>query len=188
MALRPDMGDEKAAPSRRWFKAYIRMGGLVFSGAGLAMLLATSGTDLQLVQPDPVFGLTNRILLRLAGVLHLVLGGALLAPIDIMQQNLLTLWAGWCHLVYFVGMIWLKAATPFPTIQLIGWTVGANDPKPVDVGWRIFIVYLLIGSLCFLVLERRRLKRLELEMLLNRWKKHRERGSATDISGRRGRR
>jgi len=164
----------KSERIRRSFKGYIRVAALVFVLSGLAMLLATSGNDLLLVQTEPLFGLTNRTFLLIGGLLHLAFGGFLCAPIDLVQRGLLALWVGSCHSIYFVGMTWIKASAPFPAVQLVGWKIGANNPRIVSVFWKLFILYLLVGSLVYLILEWRRMRRSAVEMLLSKWKRVRE--------------
>jgi predicted RNA-binding Zn-ribbon protein involved in translation (DUF1610 family) len=159
---------------RRGFKAFIRVAASVFVLSGLAMLLATSGSDHLLIETDPLFGLTNRTCLLIGGLFHSALGGLLLARVDLMQRGAFTLWAGWCHAVYFAGMMWMKKVAPFPLVRLVGWKIGANDPWSVNFFWKLFILYLVLGSLVYLVLERRRRRRLDVELFLNKWKSERE--------------
>jgi len=164
----------KAESIRSAFTNYIHVAALVFVLSGLAMLFATSGTDRQIRETEPLLELRNSTLLWVAGVFHLVVGGLLFAPLDLMRRNLIVLWAGSWHLIYLVGMLCMKAATPFPAVQLVGWKIGANNPRIVDVLWRFFILYLLGGSLAYLIVEWRRMKRLAQAAYLDEWKDKRE--------------
>ena len=141
------------------------------------MLWACSGSHALFGQRDALFDLSNRTVLTVFGLLHLGLGGWLLTMRGSMSQGLMMLWLGVNCMVYRVGMAWMKAATPLPVVQLVAWKLGANA-KAVDICWRLFIAYLVVGSLAHVLLERRRLKGLESEAFLRHWKETREHGTA----------
>ena len=158
----------------RAFNVHFSCAGVLMLGLGLAMLLATAGVDHLLVELDALFGVQNRTLLWSMGALHLVAGAVVVASADLWRRGLLTLWAGWCYVIYFAGMLLVKAPAPFPVVQLVGWKIGANDPRVVDVLWRIFIGYLVAGGVLWLVWERRQWQRTEKRLLLEQWRRIRE--------------
>lgn len=166
--------DQTAAKIQKAFTTYIRIAGAAFVISGLVMFLATSGTDRLLVKTEPLLEVQNATFLWLGGAFHLVAGGLLLAPLDELRRCLLALWAGTWHLIYFIGMVCMKVATPFPAVQLVGWKIGANNPRIVDIVWRFFILYLLIGGSSYLVWEWRRTKRRAAADYLDEWKHRRE--------------
>ncbi len=170
------MNQESNAVVGRYFRICLNCAAVVFILAGVAMYLATSGTDIRLVKEDAVFGIKNQMLLMLGAVFHVTLGVYLFVPGDMPQRSLVTLWVGWCYLIYYLGMLWMKATTPFPCVQLVGWKLGANNPRIVDVFWKSFIVSLLVGSVWYLLLEWRETKRTDLEAFLKHWKLARRQG------------
>jgi len=158
-------------------KGYTRLTAGLFAAAGLVLLYTALDRDILLRQPDALFGVSNRTLVVLAGLLHLALGGYLFAGRDWLNRGLMALWAGVNHLGYCVGMAFLHVAAPLPVVQLVAWNLGLR-PKTLDLGWKIFIAYLLIGSLLHLQLEWQRLKRVRNEAVLKRWLQEREHSSA----------
>ena len=160
--------------------AWLLRGNVHLAAAGLAvvglmLLCASSGRDPLFRQADALLGLSNRTLLRLLGLLHLGLAGWLLATRDLLSQGLMMLWLGVNCIVYQVGMAWVKAAVPLPVVKLVARKLGAN-PNAVDVCWRLFIAYLVLGSLAHVLLEWRRLKRVQSDAFMKHWKELREHG------------
>jgi hypothetical protein len=156
----------------------VRLAATALAVAGLAMLWACSGENALHGQRDALFDLSNRTVLAVLGLLHLGLSGWLLATRGSMSQGFMMLWLAVNCIVYRVGMAWMKAASPLPVVQLVAWRLGANA-KGVDICWRLFIAYLVVGSLAHLLLERRRLKGLESDAFLRHWKETREHGTAS---------
>jgi hypothetical protein len=161
-----------AVSGTRLLRGHVHLTATALAVMGLAMLWACSGEHALHGQRDAVFDLSNRTVLAVLGLLHLGLSGWLLATRGSMSQGLMILWLGVNCIVYRVGMAWMKGATPLPVVQLVAWKLGANA-KAVDICWRLFIAYLVVGSLVHLLLERRRLKGLESEAFLRHWKESR---------------
>lgn len=149
--------------------AYIRLAATVFAGSGLLLLFSSSGEERLLTQREALLGLPNWTFLVLAGLTHLGISVCLFAVTDAMNRGILALWAGVCELVYRSGMAWLGASTPLATACLVGWKIGVN-PRTVDACWKLFVAYLLMGSMLHLMLTWRRVKRLEAEAALAQWR------------------
>jgi DNA-directed RNA polymerase subunit RPC12/RpoP len=158
-------------------KRYIQATSAMFALVGLLMPLIALDEIPPLRQQDALFGLTTRTVLALVGVLHLVLSGYLFVGRDLMTQGIVVFWAGLNHMVYALGMVWLRAAAPFPAVVAVAWKLGLSS-RVADVCWKLFTAYLLLGSLLILMLEWRRLKRLRIEMFWKRWGEVRARGVA----------
>jgi hypothetical protein len=157
----------------RLFNRSVSIAAGVFTVIGLLMIFSACGNDPLLVRPDFLFGVTTRALLLLTGLLHLTLGGLMFAVQDSTNRGLLGLWAGSTHLVYGVGMIWLKAAVPSPAIETIGWRIGIR-PVALERCWTFFLGYLLIASLLLVLAEWRRLRQLKIASFEKRWREMRE--------------
>lgn len=153
-------------------KGYIRVAAVAFAATGLLMIYGSFGEERLLAQREALFGLTNRMFLLLAGMFQLGVSGCLLAVKDTLSQGVLTLWAGVCGLAYRLGVAALGASTPLAAARLVGWKTGGSPPA-VDACWKLFIAYLLMGSILHLMLAWRRLKRLEAEAALAQWRKMR---------------
>ena len=69
-----------------------------FAGMGLVLLLGAMNDIPPLRQPDAVFGLSTRLVLIVAGLLHLAIGGGLLVMRNPLTQGLVTCWVGLNHL------------------------------------------------------------------------------------------
>jgi len=179
MQTRPEtVGRNHAQRAGKFVKGYTRLTAGLFAAVGLVLLYTALDRDLLLRQPDAVFGVSNRTLAGLAGLLHFALGCYLFAGRDGLRRGLLTLWAGTNHLVYCLGMVLLHVATPLPVVQLAAWNLGLR-PRTLDLGWKLFIAYLVIGSLLLLLREWRHLKQASNEAFLKRWLKEHEHGRAT---------
>ena len=170
--------DNKTLPGLgKYFRAYVNCAAALFLLAGFAMYFATAGTEGQLLAEDAVFGLKTQRLLLLASACHIALAVYLFLPGGLPQRGLLILWAGWCYLIYHLGMLWLGATSPFPTVQLVGWKLGANNPRLADGLWKLWIAFLVLGSLWHLVWEWRETKRVDLEAFWKRWTAARQQGT-----------
>jgi len=133
------------------FKAYIYSTAALLGAIGVMLFLITwtckvRGIQPYLNEPAPLFGLANRTVLLLAGVLHLAFGVCLLAMRDLISQGLLVQWAGLNCFLYRMAMVWMAGMrTPYPMENFVGWRLGAK-PETVDLCWNIFIAYLILGS------------------------------------------
>lgn len=158
-------------------RGYVYATAAFLAGAGLLLVFtACDAARLpQFRERDALFGLTTRTLLAVAGLLYLALSAYLFVGRDWMMRGLVILWAGLNHVVYYLGMVWLHAAAPFPAVVLVGWRIGVR-PEVVDRRWKWFIASLVVGSTLLLLVEWRRLKQVEAAALLKRWRELREHG------------
>lgn len=108
----------------------------------------------------------------MAAVGHLAVGACLLGARSPVSSALLGLWAGANLATYYLGMVWLGTAAPFPAVQLVGWEVGIR-PVVLDRWWRGFILYLVLGSVLQMLIERWRRKRAEAVAFQRHWREMR---------------
>jgi hypothetical protein len=156
-------------------RRFVYAAAVMFAAGGLVMLFGARDDIPPLRHPDAVFGLSTQAVLVAAGLLHLAVGGCLFATRDPMKQGLIACWAGLNYIVYLAGLAWLKAATSIPAVVVVAWELGVSE-KTAQIVWRLFIAYLVVIGLSLVVLEWRRLKRLEAEAFLKRWHQSRESG------------
>lgn len=162
-----------AAVRLRAPKGYVYSTAGVLVAVSLVMLLAAFEDWALLRRRDALFGVTIRTVLIVAGLLHLAISGWVLATRDVVNQALLLLWAGVNHVFYYAGLAWLKAATPLPILRVLGMKVGIHA-RTLDFCWKLWMAYLVVGSLLVLVFEWRRRKRLATEAFFLHWRKTRE--------------
>ncbi len=167
----------KADTGLRFLRRFVYAAAAMFAAAGLAMLLGAKDHISPLEQPDPVFGLSTRIVLAVAGLLHLAVSGCLFAMRDPMTQGLVAGWAGLNSIVYLAGVVWLKAAGSLPAMVVVAWELGVSE-KAVSIVWRLFIAYLVTVGLLLVILEWRRLKQVKLDLFLKHWREGCESGVA----------
>lgn len=165
----------RANAGLRPMKRFVHAAAAMFAAMGLVMLLGAVGDVPPLQQMDELFGLSTRVVMVVAGLLHLAISGCLFATRDPMTQGLVSCWAGLNYLIYLAGLAWLKAATSIPAVVVVAWELGVSA-KVVHIVWRLFIAYLVVVGLLLLILEWQRLKRLEAEDFLKDWHKLREQG------------
>jgi hypothetical protein len=144
-----------------------------FAGMGLVLLLGAMNDIPPLRQPDAVFGLSTRLVLIVAGMLHLAICGGLLAMRDPLTQGLVTCWTGLNHLVYLVGLAWLKAAAPLPVMLAVAWELRVST-RFVSIVWKLFIASLFIAGMLLVLVEWRRVKRVRTNEFLAHWGEMRE--------------
>ena len=150
----------------------------MFAAVGIFMLIGAADNVPPLRERDPVLGATARIVLVLAGLLHLAISVWLFTTRDLLNHGLTAVWAGLNYVIYLVGLSLLHATMPFPVIVVIAWELGISA-NLLFMLWLAFTAYLLISGLTLVVLDWRRLKRLELERFLARWKILREHVGST---------
>ncbi len=139
---------------------------------GLAMLLAAWNDRVLRMEPDPLFALTTRTLLLGAGILQLAVGFYLFIGSDLINRELLILWAGSSHLMYRLGVLWMSVELP-PAVKFIGWETRIA-PTVLNHCWIWFIGYLWAGSLICLLLQWRQFRQGKADAFENRWRQMRE--------------
>jgi hypothetical protein len=177
MATTLAMGGSPKTKQVVWLlKGYIYPAAAMLGVMGSIMLFSALDPLPPLRRLDALFGLSTRTVLLIAAVLHLSLSCLLFIRRDPVTQSILSLWAGWNHIAYYVGTAWvMNVPSPFPTEVAVAWKVGLSS-KTMDVFWKAFIAYLVVGSLTFLVFEWRRLNQLKSASFLKHWSEMRELG------------
>jgi hypothetical protein len=158
----------------RLFNGYVYSTAALLGAIGAMLFLVTWTCKVRGIQPwlngpDPLFGFANRTVLLLAGALHLALGGCLFAMRDLVNRGLLALWVGLNCFLYRVAMVWVMEMTaPFPMENFVGWRMGVKSGM-VDLCWKLFIAYLVIGSSALMLLRLWQLKQSKDEAWVKRW-------------------
>jgi|ERR1043166_62820 hypothetical protein len=162
--------ESEAPPLFVW---YVYASGLLLVVVGLVMVLTASERLKILQEPDVLFGAQNRIVLALAGLLHVALVGCLLATRSLLTRAALLLWLGINHVVYRLGLIWMHVAAPAPLLRAMGLKLEAQATA-LNTCWTWLIGYLVAGSVLVALSEWRRLRRLEADEFMTEWRRTRQ--------------
>jgi hypothetical protein len=174
--------ENRKATKFKWllplFKGYIYATAGFLGPVGFILLIVTWTCKVPAIQPwlsapDPLFGMSNRMMLLLAGVLHLFFAGCLLLKRDIFSQWLLALLVGWSYFLLRITLVWsIDTKAPYPIEAFIGWRIGVK-PETIDLWWKVFTVFLLVLSSIFVLLEFWRLKQVKNVAWLRHWQETR---------------
>ncbi len=170
-------GDQGPAWVARRSAGYAYSCAAIFALAGLLMFYSASGEARRLMQiltsVDAVLGVSNETLLNIGGGLHLVLAVWLLVIREPLARGMLTGWAGFNYLIYYLGMSWMKAAAPYPCVRAVGMRAGIA-PATLDIAWKMWILVLLTGAGMIAMAEWRCRKRLKDSGYMEQWRQFRE--------------
>jgi hypothetical protein len=169
---------ERGVPLFQW---YIYISAAMLGVAGILMLVSAGERLKVMQQPDALLGFTTRTVLVLVGLLHLVASVCVFAVRGLMNQAIVLLWLGLNCLVYRVGLAWMHVANPPPAVKALGLKFGIKAAS-LDTCWKWFIAWLALGSLVVLTCEWRRLKRLEAESFMKRYREKRKHEEAHTLS------
>ena len=164
------------------FKGYIYSTAVMLGSIGVILVLITWHCKRHEIQPwlnapDPLLGFSNRTVLLLAGTLHLAFSGWLFATRDSINRVIIALWVALNYFLYRVAMFWIVGMkAPFAMEEFSGWRLGGVRPETVDLCWKLFIAYLVVGSSVFVLLKLWQLKQLKNEAWVRQWLKMREQG------------
>lgn len=139
---------------------------------GVVALLTAREDWALLGRKDVVFEVPVRVVLLVAGLVHLVAAVWVFARRDLTNQSLILLWLGVNHVLYRAALAWLNASVPLTVLRVLGMKVGVHA-RTLDVWWKVFMAFLIVGSVLVSVGEWRWRKRLRDEAFLAEWEKKR---------------
>ncbi len=159
-----------------WAKGGIYLTAALLALLGLFLLhtawVTRSSDDWWLGWRDPLFGISNRVMLVLGSLLHLGAAAYLFAARDLLNRSLAALWAGLNHLVYYAGVRLVEPSALSNTERFIGWRLQLQ-PESVDHQWKILQIGLMVTSLAALILIWRHSKKLRKEAWFKHWQESR---------------
>jgi hypothetical protein len=117
-----------------------------------AKLYSATGHAVILFSSDPLLGVSNRTVLWAAGVLELGVVAFLLLSEDNVSRCACVCWLALNFTLYRVGIFWLHPGKLCPCLGTVTDKLGL---KPQTVNWmlKMVIVYMLAGSVLFLIRE-----------------------------------
>lgn len=125
--------------------------GLLAIAAGAKLHTATGEARI-LAQPDPVLMLSHRTVLVAVGVLELAVAAYLFFGRNLRNKHLLVVWLGVSFLAYRLALAWIAPGKPCPCLGTLTERLPLR-PDSVDLLLKLVIVYMLSGSLLFLLLD-----------------------------------
>ena len=142
--------NSEASRSGKWSRLFILSAGVLLLLTGAAKIISGLGESPVLAKPDPIFGIHFNYLLLSVGLIELII--SVLCFTSAKQTMILTLLAvlSLDFLAYRIGL-WL---THWPGYcPCLGTLTKAMhlSPKRADLLSRVTLVYLVIGSFCFLI-------------------------------------
>jgi hypothetical protein len=134
---------------------FILTSGITLGVTAIAKLISVFGTQILLLQPDPVIGLSFRHLLLLAGVVELVIACLCLFTNKLKLNTLLIAWVSTCFLLYRIGLSWINASGPCHCLGNLTDALHIS-PQTADIIMKVVLTYLFIGSYGLLFWQWRR--------------------------------
>jgi hypothetical protein len=124
---------------------FVLTAGAVLGITGIAKTISLFGTQMMLIQSDPLIGISFRHLLLLAGVVELAIACLCLFTNKLKLNILLIAWISTSFVVYRVGLWAMNWRRP---CHCLGNLTDALHipPETADTAMKIILAYLLIGS------------------------------------------
>jgi hypothetical protein len=130
---------------------------VILTLTGLAKLYSATGNAEILDRPDPLLRMSNSTVLLAAGAFELAVTTYLLISESGIGRCLCIFWVALNFILYRLGTFWLDPGKPCPCIGTLADKLEGLGLKPQTIDWWLkgIIVYMLSGSLFFMVREYR---------------------------------
>jgi hypothetical protein len=149
--MRGDIDLQKSAKIGLW------VSGTLLALSGVVKLISALGSARILLEADPLFGISQRELYLLVGILEIWVVINLARRRNLRWKLLLVAALSTNLLIYRIGLWWLHVRKPCPCLgNAAAWT-GA-DPKFLDIIMKASLAWLLVTSYGFLLLPWQRAK------------------------------
>jgi hypothetical protein len=124
---------------------FVLTAGVVFSITGIAKIISVFGTQMMLLQSDPLIGISFRHLLLLAGLVELAIACLCLFTNRLKLNTLLIAWMSTTFLVYRMGLWQMHWQRPCHCLGNLTDALHIS-PETADTAMKIILGYLLLGS------------------------------------------
>ena len=131
--------------SKLYINYFIFVSGVCLVLSAVAKLISISGEAGILRELDPVFGISFKHLLLLAGLIECAVAAICLFSNRVWVQSILLAWLASCFLLYRFGMLWVGYHKLCPCLGNVTDALHVS-PQMSDMAMKIILVYLLIGS------------------------------------------
>jgi hypothetical protein len=119
--------------------------GMILGITGIAKIVSVCGTQMMLLQLDPLFSMSFRHLLLFAGLVELAIACLCLFTSKIKLNTLLIAWISTSFIVYRAGLWAINWRRPCHCLGNLTDTLHIS-PETADAAMKIILAYLLIGS------------------------------------------
>ena len=120
-------------------------GGLILGITGVAKIVSVFGTQMMLVQQDPLFGISFRHLLLLVGITELIIASLCLFTNKPKRNALLIAWMSTSFVVYRLGLWAMNWKRPCHCLGNLTDALHIS-PEMADTFMKIILAYLLVSS------------------------------------------
>ena len=131
--------------AERWEKFFILSAGCILLVTGLAKVISASGKAAILENTDPLFGISFRHLMLLAGITELVVSGACFLRAKRNHSLNLVTWLATAFLVYRAGLWYIGWRRPCPCMGYVTDALHIHS-QTADTIMKIILAYLLFGG------------------------------------------
>jgi hypothetical protein len=124
---------------------FILTAGVILGITAIAKIISVFGTQMMLLQSDPLIGISFRHLLLLAGLVELVIACLCLFTNKRKLNTILIAWISTSFLVYRVGLWQMNWQRPCHCLGNLSDALHIS-PETADTAMKIILGYLLLGS------------------------------------------
>lgn len=142
-------------PVPDFMKRFVFSCGAILTLTAFAKFYTLTGHAGMLDMPDPLFRLSYRMLLWIAGLAELATVVFLMLARDDRKKCLCVCCLGLLFALYRLGIVWLQPSRHCPCLGTVTQKLGIR-PETADLALEVLLGYLLMGSLYFMLVERRR--------------------------------
>ena len=124
---------------------FVLTAGVIFGITGIAKVISVFGTQMMLLQSDPLIGISFRHLLLLTGVVELAIACLCLFTNKHKLNTLLIAWISTSLVMYRAGLWAMNWQRPCHCLGNLTDVLHIS-PETADTAMKIILAYLLIGS------------------------------------------
>lgn len=140
--MSPDTKDQRNSALSNWFIASVVV---ILIVSGFAKMLSHFSSTKLLATPDPITGLSFGNLMLAAGVVEVVIAGVCLGNKSRLLSLALIAWLATSLVIYRLGLWWMGWKKPCNCLGNLTDALQIS-PQTADMGMKITLMYMLIGS------------------------------------------
>ena len=128
---------------------YLYSAATIFLLTGLAKIYSAFGSSNILLYPDPLFGISFKLLFIFIGLLELILSFLCFLFNGILERALIIIWLSICFIIYRLCLLAMGYHKPCKCLGDLASRLNISDSS-ADIAMQILLFYLIVGS-CILV-------------------------------------
>jgi hypothetical protein len=137
--------------SPQYIRVYLKVAAFLLLVTGIAKIISIAGKAQILLYPDPIFGISFRLILGIAGAVELCIAFVCFCKMRPELPASLVAWLATSLFAYRFGLNWIHWERP---CRCLGNLTDALhfSPETADLIMRVVLSYLFIGSYAILFL------------------------------------